>query len=85
MAAPAGAAVAALEDLVCGASRFPHGVGQRLEVVAAAGAGNVRMLGLVTDDLPAQRGREALGVLEAEVVAVRLGLHRERADDGGPV
>ena len=56
--------------------RLAHGVGQRLEVVAGrADVGGVRR---EPQDLPATGGREPLGVGGAQVVAVRLGIGRER-------
>lgn len=54
-------------------------VGKRLEVVRTR-PGQPAVLQL-TQDLPPQRGGEPGGMWLAEVVAVRLGVRRERADD----
>ena len=65
------------------AGRLAYGVGQGFEVVAAG----PRRAGVVgePDDLPAARRGEPLGVLGAQVVAVRFGVGGERAEDGGGV
>ena len=60
-----------------------HGVGERLEVVAA-GAGRGGVDG-EADDLPAARRREPLRVLGTQVVAVRFGVGGEGAENGGGV
>ena len=66
-----------------GPGGLPDGVGQRLEVVAARPeVGGVRGQ---PQDLPAARGGEPLGVRGAQVVAVRLGVGGQRAEDGGGV
>lgn len=59
--------------------RFPYGIGERFEIVAA-GAGGGGGVG-EPDDLPAAWGRQPLTVLGAEVVAVGLGVGGERAED----
>lgn len=63
--------------------RLTHGVGKRFQVVPA-GPGRSRAVD-ETDDLPAARGGEALGVLGAQVVAVGFGVGGERAEDRGRV
>ncbi len=61
------------------AGRLADRVGQRLEVVA----GRQQRLGVRGEpqDLPAAGGGEPAAVLLAEVVAVRLGVRRQRAED----
>lgn len=59
--------------------RFPYGIGERFEVVAA-GAGGCGGVG-EPDDFPAAWCRQPLTVLGAEVVAVGLGIGGERAED----
>lgn len=85
MAAPARAAVAVGRTTGSRPGCLAHGVGERLEVVAAAGPGDVGVLALVPDDLPAARGGQAVRVLLAQVVAVRLGVDGQRADHRRPV
>src|SRR5690349_15384714 len=63
-----------------GPAGLPDGLGERGEVVAAVL--RRRELPLEADDLPAARRGEAVGVLVAEVVRVRLGLGGQRSDDG---
>lgn len=59
--------------------RFPHGVGERFEVVTA-GAGGSGGIG-EPDHFPAARRGQPLTVLGTEVVAVGLGIGGERAED----
>lgn len=59
--------------------RFPYGIGERLEIVTA-GPGRGGAVG-EPDDLPAARGGQALTVLGAQVIAMRLGVGGERAED----
>ncbi len=70
---------ARFRDALPGARRLAHGVGQGFQVVAARAGG--RRTVEEPDDLPAPRGGEPLGVLGAQVVAVRLGVGRQRAED----
>ena len=63
-----------------GAGRLAHRVGQRLEVVAARPE-RVGVRG-EPQHLPATRGGQPLGVGRAQVVAVRLGVGGQRAEDG---
>lgn len=66
-----------------GPGGLANGVGERLEVVVR----RLRRLrvGSEPEHLPAPRGRESFGVEAAQVVAVRLGVDRERAENGRPV
>ncbi len=60
-----------------------HGVGEGEQVILGE-----RRLGVFTaeaDDLPPAGGGESLCVGEAQVIAVRLCVGRERTDDNGPV
>jgi hypothetical protein len=61
--------------------RLADRVGERLEIVAAG----LARLGGKADDLPAPGSGEPLGVLRAEVIAVRLDVRREGAENGGGV
>lgn len=67
-----------------GPGGLSDGVGERLEVVDGAGERH-REVRLMAHDLPAARSGGALGVGLAQVVAVRLGVGGERADDGRAV
>ena len=66
-----------------GAGRLADGVGQCLEVVGVRD--RRREVADVPHDLPAARHRQAHRVLLAQVVGVRLGVGRQRADHGGEV
>ena len=66
-----------------GAGGFADGVGECFEVVAG-GPGGAGVDG-EPDDLPAAGGGEALGVLGAQVVAVRFRVGGERSEDRGGV
>jgi hypothetical protein len=59
---------------------FPDSIGQREQVVALG----LRVDGLTgqPDDLPAPGRGEPLGMLLAQVVGVRLGIGRQRAENG---
>ena len=85
MSSPAGArgSVGVRRRLGRGPSGLADRVGECLEVVAAGlhRAG----VDVEPDDLPAAGGGEPTGVLLAQVVGVRLGIRRERPDDGGRV
>jgi hypothetical protein len=67
-----------------GRSRRPRGltdcIGEREQIIALG----LRVDGLTgqPDDLPAPGSGESLGVLFAEVVGVRLGIGRQRAENG---
>lgn len=63
--------------------RLTHGVGERLQVVTARL--DRAPVDVEPHDLPTTRHGEAAGVLFAQVVGVRLGVGRERSDDGGRV
>lgn len=60
-----------------------YGVGEGLEVVTART--NVVGVGGEPDDLPASRRGEPFGVLGTQVVAMRLGVHRQWPKHGGRV
>lgn len=60
-----------------------HGVGQGFEVVAG-GAGGRGAVGEAYD-VPAARGRQALRVLGAQVIAVGFGVGGERAENCGRI
>ena len=62
-----------------GTRRFPYSLCERHEVVV--GRWGRTELTVVADQIPAARGRQAAGVGLAEVVGVRLGKRRERADN----
>ena len=66
-----------------GPAGLPDRVGQRQQVVVGGSAR--RQVGREAQDLPAARGGEPLAVLRAEVVGVRLGVRRQRAEHGGLV
>ncbi len=66
-----------------GTARLAHGVGEREQVVGREG--RLGVLAADADDLPAARGGHPLGVLAAQVVGVRLGVRRERAEHDRPV
>ena len=63
------------------ASRTASARASRSSVVGCG----LRVVGHEADDLPAAGGGEAGRVLGAQVVGVRLGVRRQRAEDGGPV
>src|SRR5215213_4761088 len=63
-----------------GPGRLTDGVGQGEQVVT--GRADVVEVDLVPDDLPTARHGQPLGVELAQVVAVRLGERRQRADNG---
>ena len=62
-----------------GTRRFAHGLCERHEIVVCRWGRTE--LAVVADKVPAAGGRQAAGMGLAEVIRVRLGKRRERADD----
>jgi hypothetical protein len=62
-----------------GTRRLPHSLCERHKIVV--GRWGRTELTVVADEVPAAGGRQATGVGLAEVIRMRLGKRRERADD----
>lgn len=66
-----------------GATGFAYGIGQRKQVVMSGF--KCGWIGREPQNTPSARRRHSLGVCLAQVVTVRLGIRRERAENGGLV
>ena len=80
---PPRALAAAFDRTLLGAGGFSYGIGQGLQIITARACRGrtVRQ----TDDLPAAWSGQPLAVFRTQVVAVRLGVGGERAEDRGRV